>query len=187
MISTEKWLELLPEFAEVRDPALRALGLKATQEAAEMGGWTEETIALAPVTVNYPGCSCNLIEHVRKVTQTCIAVYELLGGFYEANGCPMDRDLVVCGALLHDIGKLTEFTVRDGEPVYSKSAKLLRHPLAGAIVAAKNDLPDEIVNLIATQSFEGDRSGRTREADFVRTLDDFVFKCTVAGLSKKKD
>ncbi len=68
---------------------------------------------------------------------------------------------------------------------YSESAKLLRHPLSGAIIAAEAGLPEEIVNLIATHSFEGDRSVRTREADFVRTIDDFVFKCTVAGLSKK--
>ena len=185
MICKEKWLELLPEFAEIRDPALRDLGLKATQLAAEKGGWTEQTVLLAPVTVSYPGCSCNLIEHVRKVTQVCIANYGLLGGFYEANGCPMDRDTVVCGALLHDIGKFTEFTLRDGKPVYSASAELMRHPLSGAIIAAEAGLPNEIVNLIATHSFEGDRSARTKEADFVRTMDDFVFKCSVAGLLKK--
>lgn len=184
MISEEKLAELIPEFAEIRDPQLRALSLKATREAAEKGGWTDETIGLAPVTVNYPGCRCGLLEHVRKVTQTCIAEYELLGGFYELNGCPMDRDLVVCGALLHDIGKFTEFTLIDGAPVHSGSAALLRHPLAGAIIAAKNGLPDAVVNLIATHSFEGDRSERTKEADFVRAIDDFVFKCTVAGLKK---
>ena len=185
MISAEKWMELIPEFGEIRDPALRGLSLKATQAAAEKGGWTEETIGLAPVTVSYPGCDCSLLEHVRKVVQTCIANYDLLGGFYERNGCPMDRDLIVCGALLHDIGKFTEFTMRGGEAVHSRSAALIRHPLAGAILAAETGLPDVIVNLIATHSFEGDRSVRTKEADFVRTIEDFVFRCSVAGLSKK--
>ena len=185
MISAEKWMELFPEFAEIRDPALRALGLKATQAAAEKGGWTEETVALAPVTVSYPGCTCNLIEHVRKVVQTCIADYELLSGFYERNGCPLDRDLVVCGALLHDIGKFTEFTLQGGEPVHSQSAALLRHPLSGAIIAAEAGLPDTVVNIIATHSFEGDRSERSKEADFIRTVDDFVFRCSVAGLTRK--
>lgn len=185
MISAEKWLELLPEFIEISDPTLRELALKATQLAAEKGGWTEETVELVPVTVNYPGCSCNLIRHVRKVVQTCLADYSLLCEFYEQNGYPMDRDMVACGALLHDIGKFTEFALRDGQPVHSESAVLMRHPLAGAIIAAEAGLPDVIVNLIATHSFEGDRSARTREADFVRTIDDFVFKCSVAGLSKK--
>lgn len=185
MISAERWMELIPEFAEISDPTLKALSLKATQLAAKKGGWTEETVELAPVTVNYLGCGCNLIQHVRKVVQTCLADYSLLSGFYEQNGCPMDRDVVACGALLHDIGKFTEFTLRDGKPVHSESAALMRHPLAGAIIAAEAGLPDVIVNLIATHSFEGDRSARSREADFVRTIDDFVFKCSVAGLSKK--
>ena len=184
MIRVEKWMEMLPEFAEIGDPNLRELALKATGAAAEKGGWTEETVGLVPVTVSYPDCRCSLIEHVRKVVQTCIADYEILNGFYAENGCPMDRDLVICGALLHDIGKFTEFTLREGKAVYSESAALLRHPLSGAIVAAETGLPDTVVNLIATHSFEGDRSVRTREADFVRTIDDFVFKCSVAGLAR---
>ena len=184
MISAEKWMELIPEFTEIRDDRLRDLALKATGAAAEKGGWTEETVELAPVTVSYPGCRCSLIEHVRKVVQTCIADYALLSGFYAQNGCPLDRDLVVCGALLHDIGKFTEFTLREGEPAYSRNAALLRHPLAGAIIAAEAGLPETVVNLIATHSFEGDRSARTPEADFVRAIDDFVFRCTVAGLTK---
>ena len=53
MISFEAWLELIPEFAEIRDPELRALSLGAIQAAAEKGGWTRETVALAPVTVRY--------------------------------------------------------------------------------------------------------------------------------------
>ena len=185
MIRAEKWMELLPEFAEIGDPALRELALKATGAAAEKGGWTEETVGLAPVTVSYSGCRCSLIEHVRKVVQTCSANYALLSGFYVQNGCPLDRDLVVCGALLHDIGKFTEFTLREGEPVHSESAALLRHPLSGAIIAAEAGLPDAVVNLIATHSFEGERSVRTGEADFVRAVDEFVFKCSVAGLDKK--
>ena len=47
-------------------------------------------------------------------------------------------------------------------------------------------LPEPIVNLIAAQSFEGDRAARISEADFVRATDGFVFKCTVAGLSESE-
>ena len=183
MISFEAWLELIPEFGEIRDPELRALSLGAIQAAAEKGGWTRETAALAPVTVRYRGAR-GLIDHIRAVTRTCMADLEVLGGFYENNGCPLDRDLVVCGALLHDIGKFTEFTLEAEVPAYSASAALLRHPLSGAIIAARAGLPDTVVNLIATHSFEGKDSARTREADFVRSVDEFVFNCSVAGLKK---
>ena len=184
MIGLDKWMELIPEFAEIGDPVLRDLSLRATQLAAHKGGWTEETVELAPVSVRYEGC-CSLIAHVRAVTRACMANYAVLEGFYANNGCPLDRDLVVSGALLHDIGKFTEYTLRDGIPVSSPSAGLLRHPLSGAIIAAQAGLPDELVNLIATHSFEGKDSTRTREADFVRSIEDFVFRCSVTGLKLK--
>ncbi len=133
--------------------------------------------------MRYEGC-CSLIEHTRAVTQTCIADLAVLGGSYEKNGCPLDRDLVVSGALLHDIGKFTEFTPADGAPVYSASARLIRHPLSGALIAAQTGHPDALVNLIATHSFEGKDSARTREADFVRSIDEFVFQCSVTGLRR---
>ena len=93
--------------------------------------------------------------------------------------------VVVAGALLHDIGKLTEFVPGDGgQAVHSPNYELMRHPLSGAIIAAKAGLPDSIVHLIATHSFEGDRSYHTVESEFVRTVDIFVFNCSVKGLEK---
>ena len=51
-------------------------------------------------------------------------------------------------------------------------------------MAAKAGLPDKIIHLIATHSFEGERSYQTAESAFVRAIDDFVFKCTVYGLKQ---
>ena len=59
-----------------------------------------------------------------------------------------------------------------------------RSPLSGAIIASQAGLPDSIVHLIATHSFEGERSYQTLESDFVRTVDIFVFNCSVKGLEK---
>ena len=111
--------------------------------------------------------------------------FELLEKFYKANGVVFERDIVVSGALLHDLGKFTEFALKDGKVAHSDNSFLMRHPLAGAIMAAETGLPDKIVHLIATHSFEGDKSNQTAESYFVRTIDDFVFKCTVFGLRKK--
>lgn len=82
-------------------------------------------------------------------------------------------------ALLHDLGKFTGFVRRNGVIMHGEDANLLRHPLSGAILAAKAGLPDKIIHLIATHSFEGERSYQTAESAFVRAIDDFVFKCTV--------
>lgn len=180
----ENIVALFPEFDEIENRELRAKAIRATILAMEAGGWSLEDADKAPVTVNWD-CSCNLIEHVRKVTRVCIRTYEEVAPFYRANNVPFDRDTVVAGALLHDIGKWTEFALVDGKPVHSQTADLMRHPLSGAILADRAGLPLNIVHLIATHSFEGERSYKTAESAFVRTLDDFVFRCSVFGLQKK--
>lgn len=183
-LTNEQIIGLLPELQEIQDLGLRKLSIEALKLAAAQGGWDETTILLAPVTVNWKGCSSNLLEHIRTVTQVCMDNYERLSHYYNKNGTGLDRDTVICGALLHDLGKFTEFALKDGSVVHSENAYLMRHPLAGAILAAQAGLPETIVHLIATHSFEGDRSNQTPESAFVRAIDDFVFKCTVYGLDK---
>ena len=183
-MTRDEMLRLFPELNEIKDQALRELSVDAFLLAFDRGGWNAENIAMAPVTLNWD-CSCNLVEHIRTVTQACMAQFDLLEKFYKANGVVFERDIVVSGALLHDLGKFTEFALKDGKVVHSDNSFLMRHPLAGAIMAAETGLPDKIVHLIATHSFEGDKSNQTAESYFVRTIDDFVFKCTVFGLRKK--
>ena len=96
----------------------------------------------------------------------------------------VNRDIVIAGALLHDIGKLTEFACSEGRAVYRKNHELMRHPLSGAVIAGLAGLPDILIHLIATHSFEGDKSYQTPESAFVRSVDIFVFNCSVSGLEK---
>ena len=177
-------IALFPEFNEIQDEELRRKAVQATMLAIREGGWTEEDLMKAPATVNWD-CPCNLVEHVRTVTRLCIRNYEELARFYAANGVEFDRDTVVCGALLHDLGKWTEFCIRDGKVGHSDTFQLMRHPLSGAILADRAGLPKKIVHLIATHSFEGDKSYQTAESAFVRAIDDFVFRCSIFGLQKK--
>ncbi|MBS7527594.1 HD domain-containing protein [Fusibacter paucivorans] len=173
---------LFPELMEIEDETLRAASVLAFQLAIEKGGWREDTVELVPVTVNWKMCKRNLINHIHDVTKTCIDNYENLHPLYAANGIAFDRDIIIAGALLHDIGKFLEFTLEDGKPVLNKEASLMRHPLSGALLAAQAALPEKIVHLIAMHSFEGDQSKQSAESAFVRSIDDFVFKCTVFGI-----
>ena len=93
--------------------------------------------------------------------------------FAEAYGehVAAERDIVIAGALLHDVGKLLEYTNESGRYIYSPQANLLRHPLAGAMIAEREGVPDEIVHIIATHSFEGENSFKTPEAYIVRQAD----------------
>lgn len=177
---------LFPAFLEIQDETLREQSERAMELAMEQGGWDESNIRLAPVTLNWLDCDVSWIEHVTDVTNMCLLEFDQMAKYYARHGVAFDRDVVASGALLHDIGKLTEFApAGDGTVAHSGNWELMRHPLSGAIIAAKAGLPDKIVHLIATHSFEGERSYHTLESEFVRTVDIFVFQCSVKGLRKK--
>lgn len=179
-----KICEIFPAFNEIEDANLKALSLKAMSKAMEVGGWNERNIHVCPVTLNWKNCDVTLVEHVNDVTAACINMYDRLKENYAKHGVTVSRDVVVAGALLHDIGKMSEFVYRDGKAVHGDNFKLMRHPLAGAVIAASVGLPSEIVHLIATHSFEGDKSYQTPESELVRTIDMFIFKNSVLGLEK---
>ena len=83
-----------------------------------------------------------------------------------------ERDYLIAGALLHDVGKLMELARDpDGKTVKSDNGKLLRHAFTGVYLAMANDLPDEVVHIIAVHSFEGNASHPTLLAHFVRQAD----------------
>ena len=181
----EKIVKLFPAFLEISDEALRTKSLDAMGMAMEQGGWGEHNIALCPVTINWKNCDISWIEHVNDVTAMCMAQFDGLEKYYRRHGVPFSRDVVVAGALLHDIGKLTEFEEKDGVVGHGKDYELMRHPLSGALIASKAGLPNNIIHLIATHSFEGDKSYQTHESKFVRTIDMFVFENSVTGLEKR--
>lgn len=54
---------------------------------------------------------------------------------------------------------------------HSADAKILRHPISGAILAAELGFPSEIVHIIATHSFEGDKSYKTIAAIIMDAVD----------------
>ena len=170
MVDTKFIADLFPELEEIQDDNLKKLTVEAILKSAQEGGWNEQTIHDVPVTINWD-VKCSLIEHVRTVTQMCIAEFAIMEKFYQRNHISFKRDYVVAGALLHDIGKFLEFAPdKDGGITHSEVAAYMRHPILGALVADRVGLPKELVHLIAAHSFEGDKSTQTAESDFVRQL-----------------
>ena len=87
---------------------------------------------------------------------------------------PVDRDILLAGALLADVGKLFEFEIdADGSVRLGDSGALLRHPFTGVAIASEFGLPPEVLHIIAAHSHEGDRIERSIEciifhhADFI--------------------
>jgi putative nucleotidyltransferase with HDIG domain len=169
-VSREKILELLPEIGQIGDPGLRDLTLKVWFEAVKKSGWSEADLMRMPFTLLLKTVSVTLIDHTRNVTKTAVGIGDVLARDYQGK-VRVDRDALLSGAILHDVGKLFEYTLVDGSFVKSKAGELLRHPISGAAFAYQFGVPEEIVHIIAAHSKEGDGGRRTIEAIIVNHAD----------------
>ncbi len=166
---------LLPELAWIADPELRDKTMACWQDAMVRGGWTMADMDRLPFTLLINDCPASFRTHVRSVTQMAVAAARIFNEQY-GSFRPMNLDLIVSGALLHDIGKLLEFKNDNGKYVKSDNGKLLRHPFSGAALAAQHNLPDAIVHIIATHAKEGDAGYRTPESIIVHHADFMNFE-----------
>ncbi len=163
-------LALIPEIQLIGDPGLRKKTEAVWQEAAARAGWTIQDLTEIPFTLLIPGTKVNIIEHTRAVTLTSLKIAEVLEGQY-CGRVPVNRDVLLAGALLHDIGKLFEYRKEKGAFVKSRDGELLRHPISGAAFSFGFGLPLEVVHIIAVHSKEGEAAKRTVEAVIVHHAD----------------
>jgi len=162
---------IFPEMEWIADAQLKESCLKTWVAAADLGQWDKDTLCRLPFVIKeLKGCPVTLVEHVRNVTRLAVGIQEQFSIAYKEY-VAVERDVVIAGALLHDVGKLIEYSCTAGSYVYSEQGQFLRHPLAGAMLAERCGVPAKVVHIIATHSFEGDRSFRTPEAFIVRNAD----------------
>ena len=90
----------------------------------------------------------------------------------------INGDFLIAGALLHDVGKLMEYELRNGKVVKSEYGKQFRHPVSGSNLARDCGLPDGVVHIIYAHSHEGNNIKRSPEAIIVHHCDfiDFEIK-----------
>ncbi len=161
---------LIPEIEMIEDGQLREKVVEAWKKAILLGGWGEEDLLTIPFTLLIPDTPINLIMHTRAVTGCAIGVWDSYEKIYgDLN--PLRRDILLAGAILHDVGKLMEYEKREGKFVKSRRGKLLRHPISGAALAWSLGLPDEVCHIIAAHSKEGNHVKRIPEAFVVYHCD----------------
>jgi putative nucleotidyltransferase with HDIG domain len=168
-------IKFFPEFNLIKDELLRNKAIAVWIEAIERGGWRIDDLRRIPFTLLIPDCAVNIIDHTRSVTLTAIEAARVItnfnGGRYE-----IDFDMLVCGGLLHDVGKILEYENHSGSIQRSPTGKLLRHPFSGAGLAMKHGLPDKVVHIIAVHAREGDGGYRCPEAVIVHHADFMNFE-----------
>ena len=171
----EELVKIFPEFNLIKDETLRNKTLDVWVEAIQRGGWKTEDLRRIPFTLLISNCPVNIIEHTRGVTNTAIEAAKVLKEF-NGSAYEIDFDMLICGGLLHDVGKILEYEDHPQMIRKSPTGKLLRHPFSGAGLAMKHGLPDKVVHMIAVHAKEGDGGYRCPEAVIVHHADFMNFE-----------
>lgn len=164
--------EAIPEFDLIADEDLRNKTIAVWEDAVTEGGWTVAALHKMPFSIHVENCSISFIEHVRTVCKMCVAVHDVLKDAYGERS-QLNKDYLIAGALLADVGKLIEYEEKDGVITKAGRGKHLRHPFTGVAMSHFRGIPPEVQHIIATHSKEGEMMERSNEsvifhhADFI--------------------
>ena len=109
----------------IADEALRALVLGL------LNSHVETLLRLPAATRNHHAFAGGYLEHVLSVTRNCILLSEKYAEQYADMTPPLNKDLVVAGGILHDMGKVREYDLHPEGAAYSVSGHLIGHMLQG--------------------------------------------------------
>jgi putative nucleotidyltransferase with HDIG domain len=169
---------MLPEILWIQDDKLRNAVKNAYADALSSAGWNQEDMEKIPFTLLISNCPVSYLAHVRAVTRMCHAVWKEFKETYREKDVPvLDYDLLITGALLHDVGKLVEYAkTADGKYAKSAIGQDLRHPFSGTVIAMRNGIPSKIAHTIAYHAKEGDETLRSPEAVIINKVDMLNFE-----------
>jgi hypothetical protein len=177
---SDKITDLIPEFLDIQDERLRSRVLAVWKDALSIGGWNLEDLQKMPYTLLIEDVDITFPQHVSVVCRLCIAMEDVLRSAY-GDRYEIDRDALIAGALLADVGKLIEFKEVDGEYEWASMYQYLRHPFTGVGLCFKHGIPEKVMHIVATHSWEGDKFKRRPESIIFHHADFTDFDLTKFG------
>jgi 3'-5' exoribonuclease len=110
---------------QIADKSLRQLVVDILEEHRE------PLLTLPAATRNHHAFIGGFLEHVLNVARTCSYLADKYAELYPDLQPPLDKDVVIAGAVLHDIGKLRELSVGATGAEYTAAGSLIGHVLQG--------------------------------------------------------
>src|SRR6266581_4800664 len=174
---TELFNQLNKSLKRIKDKSLRERVAAVWNEAITTGcggkGWTFDELRAVKFTLLAGDIEMTFVEHLNSCARQCIAIADVLEKSFRCD-IPIQRDILIAGALLADVGKPLEYDKdASGKVVQGTFGQQVRHPFSGVALAYKHGIPGEVLHIIATHSHEGDKMERSIEsiifhhADFV--------------------
>ena len=169
--------QLFPSLRRIKEKSLRervaAVWSEAITTSCGGKGWTFDELRAVKFTLLAGDIDMTFVEHLNSCARQCIAIADVLESAFRC-GIHIQRDYLIAGALLADVGKPLEYDKDvSGKVIQGKFGQQVRHPFSGVALAYKHGIPGEVLHIIATHSHEGDKMERSIEsiifhhADFV--------------------
>ena len=164
----------LPELADIGDTDLRRQAIEAWAFALSHSSFGR--ISDIPPGGN-PGMNVlkrgSQADHLRGVAKLALQIADTF--IVQRPEVCIDRDVVLCGALCHDVGKCYEFDpenlARWEQDPAATGQPTLRHTVFGTYVCLAVGLPEEIAHIACAHSLEGQHIGVSSECMIVRHAD----------------
>lgn len=123
------------------------------------------------------------LDHIRGVARLSMRYGDELKLLHP--DLPLDRDVLIAGALIHDVGKTLEYNESKRE-FWSKNQHrsgwpATRHPVHGWHVCLTVGLPEEIAHIAASHSREGGFIVRSLEGVIVHHCDHAFWQALLVG------
>lgn len=176
--------EELPELREISDPELRdkvveawALALAkssfgAISEIEPSGRPGQDTLKKG-----------TQLDHIRGVTRLAMRIADESSAIFP--DLKVDRDILIAGALCHDVGKPFEFDpdnqARWRADPRASGLPAIRHPAYGVHICLTVGLPEEVAHCAAAHSGEGDLVTRSLENTIIHYVDYTFWAVAHAG------
>ena len=110
---------------EIANPDLGALVLGILHEHREL------LLSMPAAKRNHHAYVAGFLEHVLNVTRTCCHLADKYADLYDDLQPPLNKDVAIAGAILHDIGKLRELETGPAGAEYTSEGNLIGHILQG--------------------------------------------------------
>jgi putative nucleotidyltransferase with HDIG domain len=142
LIIREMIIDALPELAQINNDKYREAVINIWQETFINSTWEHiEDVPKSEHVQEY-----NNLQHTRSVTLQAMACADIIEQIHKI---PVDRDILITAALLHDISKFFEYDQTGKKTIYGK---LMQHGVYSVHKAIEHDLPLEIQHLIVTHT-----------------------------------
>ncbi len=158
--------QVFPEIEMIKD---KELAQKVVEIWAEV--WHESDWARIEDAPKNPAkdADLKLVPHIRGTTRLAIAMAESVREFH---GQSVNMDVLIAGAVLHDVSKLLEYGPAGGVAAKTRFSKLLPHGVYSGYKMLEKDLPMDLVHLVVAHSGNATSTVPiTLEAIIVRNVD----------------